>query len=218
MEEKSLFSVISPIMVGPSSSHTAGAVRLGLIAKNIYKHEFKCVKFILYNSYAETGFGHGTDKGLLAGLMGYSVDNPDIKNIFNIVKNIDYSFEYVQDISRHPNSVDIIIDNTMKLSGNSIGAGEVQITDVNDFSINIKGHFDTLVVMYKDKPGMISKVCDLIQKKNINIAKLYCDRDSKGGNASMCIKLDYAPDDALVNSIKQLQDVYYVTNVRKLVQ
>ena len=217
MEEKSLFSVISPIMVGPSSSHTAGAVRLGLIARNIYNSTFKTVKFILYNSYAETGFGHGTDKGLLAGLMGFSVDDVNIKNIFDIINGVDYSFEYVQDISRHPNSVDIIIDNKMKLSGNSIGAGEVEITSVDDFAINIKGHFDTLVVMYKDKPGMISNVCDLIQKKNINIAKLYCDRDSKGGRASMCIKLDCAPDDALVSSIEQLKDVFYVTNVRKLV-
>ena len=86
MEQKSLFSVISPIMVGPSSSHTAGAVRLGLMARNIYKNEFSKVKFVLYNSFATTGFGHGTDKGLLAGVLGNSVDDTAIKNIFDNVK------------------------------------------------------------------------------------------------------------------------------------
>lgn len=107
MEQKSLFSVISPIMVGPSSSHTAGAVRLGLMARNIYKNSFSKVKFCLYNSFATTGFGHGTDKGLLAGVLGYSVDDVIIKNIFDVVENVEYSYEYAQDISRHPNSVDI---------------------------------------------------------------------------------------------------------------
>ena len=85
MEQRSLFSVISPIMVGPSSSHTAGAVRLGLMARNIYKRAFSRVKFILYNSFATTGYGHGTDKGILAGLLGYGVDDPIIKNIFKKV-------------------------------------------------------------------------------------------------------------------------------------
>ena len=110
MEQQSIFSVISPIMVGPSSSHTAGAVRLGLMARNIYKNSFSKVKFVLYNSFATTGFGHGTDKGLLAGLLGYMVDDPIIQNIFNLVKDVEYTYEYVQDISRFPNSVDIIID------------------------------------------------------------------------------------------------------------
>ena len=96
MEQQSLFSVISPIMVGPSSSHTAGAVRLGLMARNIYKNSFQKVKFVLYNSFATTGFGHGTDKGLLAGILGYSVDNSIIKNIFKIVKDVEYSFEYIE--------------------------------------------------------------------------------------------------------------------------
>ena len=92
MQQKSLFSVISPIMVGPSSSHTAGAVRLGLMARNIYKESFKKVHFVLYNSFATTGFGHGTDKGLLAGILGYNVDDERIKNIFETVKDIEYSY------------------------------------------------------------------------------------------------------------------------------
>ena len=216
MEQQSLFSVISPIMVGPSSSHTAGAIRLGLMARNIYKSSFKKVKFVLYNSFATTGFGHGTDKGLLAGLLGYAVDEPLIKKIFDIVEDIEYSYEYVQDVSRYPNSVDIIIDDKMLISGDSIGAGEIRITKIDDFAVNIQGHYDTILLMYKDKPGMISKVSEVIQKQDINIATLHCGRNSKGGVASMCIELDVPASEDIVEKIKTFRDVFFVTNVRKL--
>ena len=216
MEQKSLFSVISPIMVGPSSSHTAGAVRLGLMARNIYKNEFKKVKFVLYNSFAKTGFGHGTDKGLLAGVLGYSVDEICIKNIFDIVDNIEYSYEDRENISRHPNSVDIILDDKMTVSGDSVGAGEIRINNINGFSANIDGSYDTLLLMYKDVPGMISQVSDIIQKQKVNIASLHCDRSSKGGTASMYLALDIPVGDDVVNQVKQIKDVFFVTNIRKL--
>lgn len=216
MEQQSIFSVISPIMAGPSSSHTAGAVRLGLMARNIYKQSFSKVKFILYNSFATTGFGHGTDKGLLAGLLGYGVDDTSIKHIFEIVSDVEYSYDYVQDISRYPNSVDIIIDDDMKISGDSVGAGEIRITSINEFAVSINGNYDTLIMIYKDKPGMISVVSDLIQKHKINIATLHCGRSSKGGAASMCIELDLPASDDIVEKIKTIKDVFFVTNVRKL--
>lgn len=216
MEQQSIFSVISPIMVGPSSSHTAGAVRLGLMARNIYKNSFKKVKFVLYNSFATTGFGHGTDKGLLAGLLGHSVDDSIIKNIFNLIKDIEYSYEYVQDISRFPNSVDIIIDDKMKISGDSVGAGEIRINEIDGFKVNLNGTYDTILMMYKDKPGMISTVSDIIQKNKINIATLHCGRNSKGGVASMCIELDIPAGDEIIDKIKILKDVFFVTNIRKL--
>lgn len=216
MEQKSIFSVISPIMVGPSSSHTAGAVRLGLMARNIYKDNFSKVKFVLYNSFATTGFGHGTDKGLLAGLLGYMVDDPLIKNIFDIAENIDYSYEYVQDISRHPNSVDIIIDDKMTVCGDSVGAGEIRINCINGFTADIDGSYDTLLLMYKDKPGMISTVSDIIQKQKVNIASLHCDRSSKGGTASMYVALDIPVGEDVVEKVRQIKDVFFVTNIRKL--
>ena len=217
MEAKSLFSVISPIMIGPSSSHTAGAVRLGLMARNIYKEKCKKVKFVLYNSFATTGFGHGTDKGLLAGVLGYLVDDASIRNIFEVVKDVEYSYEYRQDISRHPNSVDVIFDDgKMKISGDSVGAGEIRINKINGFSVNIDGSYDTLLLMYKDKPGMISTVSDIIQKKKVNIASLHCDRSSKGGTASMYVALDIPVGDDVVDKVKQIDDVFFVTNIRKL--
>lgn len=216
MEQQSLFSVISPIMVGPSSSHTAGAVRLGLMARNIYNAHFSKVKFVLYNSFATTGFGHGTDKGLLAGLLGYSVDDSRIKDIFESVKDVEYSYEYVQDISRFPNSVDIIIDGKRKISGDSVGAGEIRITNIDSFSVNINGSYDTILMFYKDKPGMISRVSDIIQKFNINIATLHCGRSAKGGIASMCIELDVPASENIIEAIKAMKDVFFVTDIRKL--
>ncbi len=216
MEQKSLFSVISPIMVGPSSSHTAGAVRLGLMAKNIYKNEFSKVHFVLYNSFATTGFGHGTDKGLLAGVLGCPVDDPIIKDIFNKIKHIEYSYDYAQDISRHPNSVDITFDDKMTICGDSVGAGEIRINCINGFSVDIDGTYDTLLLMYKDRPGMISKVSGIIQNQNVNIASLHCDRSSKGGTASMYVALDIPVGEDVVEKVRSIKDVFFVTNVRKL--
>lgn len=215
MKTKGLFDVISPIMVGPSSSHTAGAIRLGLMARTIYNAPIKKVHFTLYNSFAQTGKGHGTDKGLLAGIMGCHVDDVRTKNIFAIT-DIDYEYSFAEDLSRHPNSVDIKINDDMTISGCSIGAGEIRITEINGFSVNLAGQYHTILLMYKDKPGMISTVSKFIQDRNINIASLHCDRNEKGGVASMYLALDAEPQEEIVDDIKNISDVYFVTKVRKL--
>jgi len=180
------------------------------------KNKFSKVKFVLYNSFATTGFGHGTDKALLAGVLGYSVDDSCIKNIFDTAKELDYSYEYVQDISRHPNSVDIIIDGKMTISGDSVGAGEIRINNINGFAANIDGTYDTLLLMYKDKPGMISTVSNIIQKQKVNIASLHCDRSSEGGTASMYVALDIPVGEDVVEMVREIKDVFFVTNIRKL--
>lgn len=215
MKTKGLFDVISPIMIGPSSSHTAGAIRLGLMARTIYNAPIKKVSFTLYNSFAQTGKGHGTDKGLLAGIMGCHVDDVRTKNIFSIT-DIEYEFHFAEDLSRHPNSVDIKINDDMMISGCSIGAGEIRITEINGFSVNLAGQYHTILLMYKDKPGMISTVSKFVQDRNINIASLHCDRNEKGGVASMYLALDAEPQEEIVDDIKNINDVYFVTKVRKL--
>lgn len=220
MKQRSLFDVISPIMTGPSSSHTAGAVRLGLMAKNIYKEMPQKVTFRLYNSFATTGKGHGTDKGLLAGLLGFGVDSEKIKNIFltEEAQNIEFNYEYEQNLDRHPNAVDFILSGNinMKISGNSVGAGNIEITKIDDFSTKISGEYNTLLLFYKDKPGMISKVSTLIQNENINIASLDCDRNARGKTASMCICLDSSIPDKIIKDIEAIEDVYFVRNIKKL--
>ena len=220
MKQKSLFEIISPIMVGPSSSHTAGAVRLGLLARKIYGNTPKKVTFKLYNSYAQTGRGHGTDKGLLAGILDIAVDDVRIKNIFNLPESneFEYHFEFLEDFNRHPNAVDFIFEGTQKMliSGNSVGAGNVIITHINNFSVDLSGDFDSLVLIHKDKLGILSKVSGLIQNEGINIATLKIERSAKGEETSMCMGLDSALNYSLVEKIKQIDDIYLVRHVGKL--
>lgn len=220
MKQTSIFDIISPIMIGPSSSHTAGAVRLGLLAKNIYGSTPEKVTFKLYNSYAQTGKGHGTEKGLLAGVLGLSVDDRRIKNIFTdeVSKNIEYSFEYYEDFKKHPNAVDFIFENgrSMTIYGESVGAGEVCVRKIDDFSVKLTGKYNTLMIVYEDVPGMISKVTSLIQEKNINIASLHCDRYAKGEEASMCICIDGDLDSDIIEAVKLIEKVYFVSYIKKL--
>ncbi len=220
MKKSTLFDIISPVMIGPSSSHTAGAVRLGLLAKNIYKNTPKKVVFKLYNSYALTGKGHGTEKGLLAGVLGLSVDDRRIKNIFesDIAKEIDYSFEYYDNFKYHPNAVEMIFDgeNKMFIAGESVGAGEVAIRKIDDFNVKLTGKYNTLILVYKDMSGMISQVTSILQSKNINIASLICDRNAKGKEASMIISIDGNIDSSVVETVEEIPEVYFVSYVEKL--
>ena len=218
MKQSTIIDIISPIMAGPSSSHTAGAIRLGLMAKNIYNGKIKSVTFRLYNSFALTGKGHGTDKGLLAGLLGLAVDDSRIKNIFNsdIAKQFDYNYEYAQDFNRHPNAVDFTIDGEngrMIIAGESVGAGEIAIRKINDFTVKLTGKYNTLLLIYKDVPNMIARVTNAI---HINIASLNCDRYAKGEEASMSICLDGSVDDKVLDFLRNIKNVYFVSYIKKL--
>ncbi len=220
MYQSSIIDIISPVMAGPSSSHTAGAVRLGLLARNIYNAKPDKITFKLYNSYASTGKGHGTDKGLLAGFLGFSVYDKRIKTVFDTpeAKEINYEFEYLQDFNRHPNAVDFVIEGglNMLISGNSIGAGEIEITNINKFSVKLNGKYNTLLLVYEDMPGVISAVTGIIQKDNVNIASLHCDRSGKGKDASMCICLDGELSRNCIKDISELKDMYIVRYIKKL--
>lgn len=205
-------------MIGPSSSHTAGAVRLGLLARNIYGQEPKKIKINLYNSFSKTQKGHGTDKGLIGGILGFEVDNTDIKKSLEIAqqKNISIEINLKENPQRHPNSVDIIFDEEMKIKGDSTGAGEIEIIQINAFKVSIIGNLPCLVMVYKDKPGMISAVSKLIQDENINIATFECTRTGKGEDASMVISLDAKPSDFIVKKIEKISDVYFVRSLEGL--
>lgn len=220
MRQSSIIDIISPIMAGPSSSHTAGAIRLGLLARNIYNAKPDKVTFKLYNSYALTGKGHGTDKGLLAGVLGLSVDDERIKNIFDmpIAKEIEYEFEFLEDFNRHPNAVDFVFEGGLNftISGDSIGAGEIVVTNINNFSVNLDGKYNTILLVYNDKPGVISRVTGLIQADNVNIASLHCDRSGKGKDASMCICIDGDLSKNCLNDLSDLKNMYIVRYIRKL--
>ncbi len=220
MRQSSIIDIISPIMAGPSSSHTAGAVRLGLLARNVYNTKPDKITFKLYNSYAHTGKGHGTDKGLLAGILGFSVDDVRIKNVFDTpeAQELNYSFEFLDDFNRHPNAVDFIFEGglNMTVSGDSIGAGEILLTKINNFSVNLDGKYNTLLVVYEDVPGVISAVTHIIQEDKVNIASLHCDRSGKGKDASMCICVDGELSKRCLNAVSDLKKMYIVRYIKKL--
>jgi L-serine dehydratase len=215
---KTLFDVIGPVIIGPSSSHTAGAVRIGLLAGRIFGEIPKKVKFKLYNSFAKTGKGHGTDKGLLGGVLGVDTDDDRIKTAFEEAQklNVEYEFEYLEDFGRHPNSVDIILNETMEISGMSVGAGEVRIDKINGYSFNIDGDYPTLILVYKDKPGMVYKVAALIQGQNLNIASMQCDRNAKGHEAAMGICLDMPVPNSVIERLQNDEDMYLIRSIEML--
>lgn len=218
---KTLFDVIGPVIIGPSSSHTAGAVRIGFLAGKIYGEKPNYVKFVLYNSFAKTGKGHGTDKGLLGGVLGFNVDNENIKHSFDIVQKMGIKYEYVytEDNARHPNSVDIIFDDgKMEISGDSVGAGEVCINKINGYNFNINGDYDTLILIYKDKPGMVYRVTALIQGQDINIASMHCDRHDKGKEASMGICLDTPLSEYIIRKLQEIEEIYLIRNIEAFKQ
>lgn len=218
---KNILDILGPIMVGPSSSHTAGALRLGLMARKIFGSTPKKVVFNLYNSFAKTGKGHGTQFALLAGLLGYNVDSVEIKKSFDLAKEagLEFQFNYIDDYNRHPNSVDFdMISNGLNLTvkGCSVGAGEILIEEIDGFSFNLRGDYNSLLLMYKDTPGMIYKVTNLIQSYGINIASMNCDRQAKGKGASMGICLDSKLPDEAYLKLKEIEDVYLIRLIGKL--
>ncbi len=219
--KKNILDILGPSMIGPSSSHTAGALRLGLIAGKIFGEDIKKISFNLYNSFAKTGKGHGTENALIAGILGFKADDAEIKIADKIAKekNIEIKFNYLEDYTRHPNSVDFIIENnasTMTIKGSSVGAGEIVIEEIDGFSFDLKGDYDTLLLMYKDTTGMIYRVANLIQSRNVNIASMKCDRCAKGKGASMGICLDSKLPLEAYNKLKEIEDVYLIRLIERL--
>ncbi len=220
--KKTILDILGPVMAGPSSSHTAGAVRLGLIAGKILGSKPKKVTFNLYNSFAKTGKGHGTGNALIAGLLGFDVDSDEIKNapLIALDFGLDYKFNLFDDYNRHPNSVDFIMEDSSGLSltvkGASTGAGEILIEEINGFSFNIRGDYNTLLLMYKDTPGMIYRAANLIQSRNINIASMNCDRNAKGKDASMGICLDSPLPESVFAQLKEIKDIYMIRYIERL--
>lgn len=193
----SVFEVIGPNMVGPSSSHTAGAASIARLAGKMLHQKIKRVKFTLYGSFAQTYQGHGTDRALLGGLMGFETDDIRIRDSFDIARNRNIDFEFVANTVEtdvHPNTVDMEIEDVsgkkLTVRGESLGGGKVKLTRINGVKVHFTGEYQALIVVHKDHPGVISKVTDVFGKKHANIAFLRVYRESKGGNAYMIIESD----------------------------
>lgn len=213
MKEYSIFDILGPIMIGPSSSHTAGAVRLAKIARQIAQNDIKDVQFVLYESFARTYRGHGTDKALVAGILGFEPDDERLIRSFEIAEKEGISFNFVQseEEAPHPNTVKIIIKRhdgeKIEILGCSIGGGNVLLKEMNGMSVEFTGEYETLVTQHKDKPGIISNVTKVLADYDINIAFMRVYRQHKGTYAIMVIESDQKIQEEARKTIEQIDGI-----------
>ena len=199
----SVFDVMGPNMIGPSSSHTAGAARIGFLAQKMINGPLKKVEFTLYGSFARTYKGHGTDRALLGGIMGFSTDDMRIRNSFEIADQNGLAFSFTPNETEtdvHPNTVDIHMINIktqeMTVRGESLGGGKVRIVQINHVQVDFSGEYSALIVIHQDKPGVAAYITKCLSDRNVNIAFMRLFRESKGEIAYTIVESDgHLPED-----------------------
>lgn len=211
---RSLNEILGPVMIGPSSSHTAGACRIGKISRYIVNEDIREVKFYLHGSFGKTYIGHGTDRALTAGILGMDTDDDRIVNSMEIAKKIGLKISFVEkDLgsSYHPNTVELHITTVSGkeffIIGSSVGGGNIEILSINGRSVYFTGNYNTLLINHIDKLGLVNKISEILFKNNVNIAYLKVFRDRKGNKASMVFELDDYVDENMVEQIKNIEDV-----------
>ncbi len=214
MKTISVFDIIGPNMIGPSSSHTAGALRIAHLARSMVKGQVTEVKFILYGSFAQTYQGHGTDKALVAGILGFDTEDYRIKASLDLAKEagLKYTFDInTKQKQEHPNTVDIILTDQKgeltQVKGISIGGARAVIKEINGVEINFTGEYHTIIIKQKDLPGVIAGVSKILSDHNINIAFMKLYRETKGSNAYTIIEADEPIDRDVVDQIERLSNV-----------
>lgn len=206
----SVFEVIGPNMVGPSSSHTAGAASIARLAWRMMHPKIKSVHFTLYGSFARTYQGHGTDRALLGGMMGFETDDVRIRDSFEIARKEGIEFSFTANTAEtdvHPNTVDMEIEDVegrkLIVRGESIGGGKVRLTRIDGVKVLFTGEYHSLIVVHKDHPGVIANVTTILSKCHVNIAYLRVYRENKGGVAYMIIESDEEITQETVEAIEK---------------
>jgi len=204
----SVFDIIGPIMIGPSSSHTAGAARLGKMARYIFRAEPTHVTLKLYGSFAKTYKGHGTNKALIAGLLGFEADSEMITAAFAVAQERGLTYEFVEcetDMG-HPNVVTFIMEapgaKPMSVTGRSLGGGLILITDIDGLAVEVRGTEHTLMTFHQDRPGIISNVTRILAFEKINISSMQVFRKEKNADAVMLIHTDQPIEDRVLEAIR----------------
>lgn len=190
-----IFDIIGPVMIGPSSSHTAGAARIGKIASLLMQEPVVRADIKLYGSFAKTYKGHGTDKALVGGILGMEPDDERIRESLEIAKsqNVEIQFQTVSGSCKHPNTVGITlygVNQEISIVGASIGGGNVLISQIDGMNVEITGQYDTLIVVHQDVPGIVGKVAEFLGNCGINVCNMALSREQKGGKAILCIAVD----------------------------
>jgi L-serine dehydratase len=220
----SLLDIIGPVMVGPSSSHTAGACRIGLLARCLVGGTPQRASIELHGSFARTGEGHGTDKAFVAGLMGFRPDDERIRDALGIAERegLDYRFEKTRlgdDAVTHPNTARISIwhgNDEAQLIGSSLGAGRILVTEIDGFPVEVTGNYHTLVLIAEDVRGSIAAIATILAERGVNIAHLKLTRKERGGDAFMVIDLDDPPAAGVIDEIRALSWVRWAVALDKV--
>ncbi len=195
MKYKSVFDIIGPTMVGPSSSHTAGAVRIGLVARDLFGKQPSRADIYLYGSFMETYKGHGTDVALVGGLLGYDTDDDRIESSLETAESQGMRVHFIEmtEERSHPNTAIIDMtddDKNISVEGVSIGGGKIEIVAINGFPLAISGNYPTLLVFHQDTFGTIGKVANILGDYSINVGSMQVARKEKGDEALMTCELD----------------------------
>ena len=211
----SAFDVLGPNMIGPSSSHTAGAVTIALLAQKMIAGPIVNVSFVLYGSFAKTYRGHGTDRALLGGIMGFETDDERIRDSFSIAEEQGLIFTFSTnetDTDVHPNTVDIRMENesreVMTVRGESLGGGKVRISRINGVEVDFTGQYSAAIIVHKDRPGVIAHITKCLTDCNINIAFLKLFREDKGATAYSIVESDEKLSPEVATEINLNEHVY----------
>lgn len=220
MKELSVFDIIGPNMIGPSSSHTAGALRIALLARKMVKGTIRKVDFVLYGSFARTYRGHGTDKALVAGILGFGTEDYRIRDSFEYAQKAGLEYHFLTNTEKkdiHPNTVAITITDTegqtTVVVGESIGGGAAVIREINGVEIALSGEYNTILVKQMDKPGVLAHITCCLSDCRINIAftKLY--REKKGEIAYTIIETDEEITDEVIAAIESSDHIISATRI-----
>jgi L-serine dehydratase len=220
----SLLDIIGPVMVGPSSSHTAGACRLGLLARCLVGGTPQRARIELHGSFARTGEGHGTDKAIVGGLMGFRPDDERLRTALEIAERegLDYQFEKTKlgdEGVVHPNTARISVergDRTSVMVGSSLGAGRVLVTEIDGYPVAVTGNYHTIVLVAEDIPGSVARIAGTLADHRLNIATLRLTRKERGGDAFMVIEIDEVPDEKVRDEIRKLPWVKWAFRLEKV--
>ncbi len=214
--------IIGPIMIGPSSSHTAGVVKIGLLANKILNGVPKKVQIIWYGSFAKTYVGHGSDKAIIAGLLGMNTDDERIRNSLEIAESQGIKFEFLtsNEDGYHPNTLKIISTSEdgieRRILAASLGGGSALIQKIDDIDVIIDGNFDTIFIRHHDEKGVVKQVIDILYSYKINIATMRVTRSEKSGDAIMLIEIDDALLEDGLEKIEAISSIKKANIIKKI--
>lgn len=212
-----IFDIMGPIMVGPSSSHTAGAARIGRVARHLLGSRPARAEILLHGSFAATGAGHGTDRAIVAGLLDMAPDHPGIPRSFQLAEEagMAVSIRTVELRDAHPNTAVLNLTNaqgrTLSVSASSLGGGRIRVTSIDGMEAAFSGDLPTLIIRNEDRPGIVAEVSHTLSRHNANIATMQLYRDRRGGLAVMVIECDQPLPPALRDELKTLDGVVRCT-------